>query len=212
MICFLKTVEKKDKRQKEEKSGHFKFKTLSYDPNKPRNRPDYLKWVTDDEVKEYLSGRKLNYGVLIMNILYDNNAGNIIRSANAFGAKEIILYGHKKFDRRASVGTEFYSYFRHIKYVEDLEEVFSEYDTIVSIENTEDALPLASFKWKKDKKTLLIFGQESSGIPEEILKKSDFKVKITQFGSVRSLNVAVAAGIVMHDYSLKVGALDKYKD
>ena len=147
-----------------------------------------------------------------MNILYDNNAGNIIRSANAFGAKEIILYGHKKFDRRASVGTEFYSYFRHIKYVEDLEEVFSEYDTIVSIENTEDALPLASFKWKKDKKTLLIFGQESSGIPEEILKKSDFKVKITQFGSVRSLNVAVAAGIVMHDYSLKVGALDKYKD
>lgn len=193
------------------KNFEFKAKTPAFDPNKPRNRPDYLKWMTDDEVKKYLAERKLNYGVLIVNVLYDNNAGNIIRSANAFGAKEIILFGHKRFDRRASVGTEYYLPFRQVKYVEDLDEVFLEYDLKVAIENTFDAKPLQDFKWEDNKKTLLIFGQENEGIPEEILSKCDHKVQIVQLGSVRSLNVSVAAGIVMHDYCAKVGALEKYK-
>jgi len=203
----------KEDNPESKKYGHFEFKskTLSYDPNKPRNRPDYLKWLTDKEVKKYLGERKLNYGILIVNILYDNNAGNIVRSGNAFGAKEIILYGHKSFDRRASVGTEFYSHFRHIKYVEDLDLVFNEYDIIVGVENTKGAIPLEDFVWNNKKKTLLVFGQESSGLPKKVLQRCDYKVSIVQFGSVRSLNVSVAAGIVMYDYCSKTGALKKYK-
>lgn len=204
-------MSEKEKKQSNKDSGQFEFKTLSYDSGKPRNRPDYLKWMSDGEVKKYLAERKLNFGILIVNVLYDNNAGNIIRSANAFGAQEIILYGHKKYDRRASVGTEFYLDFKHIKYVEDLDSVFSEYDVSVAVENTKDAIPLQDFSWTKDKRTLLVFGQESSGIPEEVIKKCDYMVKIVQFGSVRSLNVSVSAGIVMHDYCSKVGALEKFK-
>lgn len=185
--------------------GHFEFKSLAYDPTKPRNVADYLKWMTDDETKKHLDEQRLNFGVLIMNLLFDNNAGNIVRSANAFGANEIILYGHKKFDRRASVGAEFYSHFRHLKYTEDLDKLFKEYEMIVAVENTPDAIPLKSFEWNKDKKTLMIFGQESGGIPKEILDKCDAIVSINQRGSVRSLNVAVAAGIVMNDYGEKVG-------
>ncbi len=186
----------------------FSSKTPAYDPNKPRNRADYLKWLTDEEVKKYLAERKLNYGVMIVNILYDNNAGNIVRSANAFGAKEIILYGHKTFDRRASVGAEFYEHFRHIKFVEDIDAVCAEYDVIVAVENgahlpQEKVSSLADFAWDSSKKTLIIFGQESGGIPTEILNKCHHVVEIRQFGSVRSLNVAVAAGIVMNDYCTK---------
>ncbi len=186
------------------KTGSFSFKNLAYDPNKPRNTVDYMKWLSEEETKRYMEERRLNYGVLIMNLLYDNNAGNIVRSANAFGASEIILYGHKKFDRRASVGAEFYSHFRHLKYVEDLDELFGEYDIVVAIENTSNAESLGTFKWDRNKKTLIIFGQESIGIPKEVLDKCDHVVGITQRGSVRSLNVAVAAGIVMNDYSMKV--------
>ncbi len=65
----------------------FNFNSLAYDPNKPRNVADYLKWLTDDETKKYLSERRLNFSVLILNVLLDNNAGNIVRSANAFGAQ-----------------------------------------------------------------------------------------------------------------------------
>lgn len=185
--------------------GEFDFKNPAYDPNKPRNVADYLKWLTDEETEKYLEERKLNFSVLIMNILFDNNAGNIVRSANAFGAREIIFYGHKKFDRRASVGAEFYSRFRHIKFVEDLVELFKKHEIIVGVENTKDAESLGDFKWNHDKKTLMIFGQESGGIPNEILDKCDSVVAITQRGSVRSLNVAVAAGIAMNDYCEKAG-------
>jgi tRNA G18 (ribose-2'-O)-methylase SpoU len=181
----------------------FEFKSLSYDPNKPRNVADYLKWLTDEDTKKYLDEKRLNFSVLIMNILFDNNAGNIVRSANAFGAQEIILYGHKKFDRRASVGAEFYSYFRHIKYVDDLDALFKEFEVVVGIENSEEAVPLKSFEWDKNKKTLMIFGQESGGIPKEVLDKCTSVVAIKQRGSVRSLNVAVAAGIIMNDYGEK---------
>ncbi len=189
------------------KTGHFEFKseTLAYDPNKPRNVADYLKWLTHEETMKHLDEERLNFSVLIMNILFDNNAGNIVRSANAFGAEEIILYGHKKFDRRASVGAEFYSHFRHIKFTEDLDAVFKEYDVVVAIEKTPDAVPLSDYAWDKSKKTLLVFGQESGGIPPEVLEKCSAVVAINQRGSVRSLNVAVAAGIVMNDYCEKVG-------
>ena len=183
----------------------FEFNSLAYDPNKPRNVADYLKWLTDEETKKYLEEKKLNFGVLIMNILFDNNAGNIVRSANAFGAQEIILYGHKKFDRRASVGAEFYSHFRHLKFVEDLDALFKEYDVIVGVENIASAIPLGEYEWDKNKRTLMIFGQESAGISPEILEKCDTVVAITQRGSVRSLNVAVAAGIVMNEYCEKTG-------
>ncbi len=181
----------------------FAFKSLSYDTTKPRNVADYMKWLTEDETEKYMSERRLNFSVLIMNILFDNNAGNIVRSANAFGAEEIILYGHKKFDRRASVGAEFYAHFRHIKFVEDLEPLFAQYDHIVAIENTADAVPLKNFTWDGSKKTLMIFGQESAGIPPEILARCTDVVSIEQRGSVRSLNVAVAAGIIMNDYCTK---------
>jgi len=46
------------------KLGEFKFKTLSYDPNKPKNRPDYLKWMTDEETIKYLNEKKLNYWLI----------------------------------------------------------------------------------------------------------------------------------------------------
>lgn len=178
-------------------------KNLAYDQNKQRNVVDYLKWLNAEDTQKYLEEKKLNYGVLIVNVLYDNNAGNIVRSANAFGAREIILYGHRKFDRRASVGAEFYSHFRHIKYVEDVDPLFAEYDVVVAIDNTPGSVPLRDFAWDASKKTLIIFGQESEGIPEYILKKCTATVAIDQRGSVRSLNVAVAAGIVMNDYVTK---------
>lgn len=186
-----------------DKKGKFAFKSLAYSTTKPRNVADYMKWMSEEETEKYLSEKRLNFDVLILNILFDNNAGNIVRSANAFGAGEIILYGHKKFDRRASVGSEFYSHFKHLKFVEDLDELFKQYDDIVAIENVDKSEPLEAFEWDKSKKTLMIFGQESAGIPEEILNKCTHTVAIHQRGSVRSLNVAVAAGIVMHDYVAK---------
>ena len=186
------------------------FKSLVYDANAKRNVVDHLKWMKEEEIQNYLGGRKNNFSILLLNIDYDNNAGNIIRSANAFGAREIILYGRKKFDRRASVGVEFYTKFRQLKFVEEIEPVFAEYDQVVALENNvENVVKLNEFKWDKAVRTLICVGQEGNGLPKEILDKCDHCLEIPQVGSVRSLNVSAASAIVMYDYCVKTDGFNK---
>jgi tRNA G18 (ribose-2'-O)-methylase SpoU len=181
------------------------FQNPVYDPNKTRAVVDYMKWMSTIEIKNDLDLRKQNFSILLVNIDYDNNSGNIIRSANAMGAKEVILYGRRSFDRRSSMGTEFYMEFQQITFVEEIDEVLKEYDVVVGLENGVEAKNLIDYKWNKNLKTLICLGQEGNGIPQEILDKCHDLVEIPQVGSVRSLNVGTAAGIVMYDYCAKVG-------
>jgi tRNA G18 (ribose-2'-O)-methylase SpoU len=179
------------------------FQNPVYDPNKARAVVDYMKWMSTDEIKIDLEKHKQNFSILLVNIDYDNNSGNIIRTANAMGAKEVILYGRRNFDRRSSMGTEFYMEFQQIKFVEEIDEVLKGYDIIVGLENGIEAKNLIDYKWNKNLKSLICLGQEGNGIPTEILAKCHDLVEIPQVGSVRSLNVGTAAGIVMYDYTAK---------
>jgi tRNA G18 (ribose-2'-O)-methylase SpoU len=45
---------------------------------------------------------------------------------------------------------------------------------------------------------VLLFGQEGSGLTEEARAEADGVLSIAQFGSTRSINAGVAAGIAMH--------------
>ncbi len=197
----------------DEKYGKkIEFKTQIVDPNKPRNVVDHLQWLPKDEdIINEISKNKNNFSLLLLNIDYDNNTGSIIRSANIFGAEEVLLYGRKKFDRRASVGAEFYSKFRQIKFVEEIEPIFKEFDLVVALENNIEnkTIKLPDYHWDKSQKTLICLGQEGTGLPKEILDKVHLVLEIPQFGSVRSLNVATSAGIVMYDYCLKTKAFEK---
>jgi tRNA G18 (ribose-2'-O)-methylase SpoU len=192
------------------------FQNPIIDPNKPRAVVDYMKWMDTIEIKNELEKTKNNFGVLMVNIDYDNNSGNIVRTANAFGAIEVILYGRRKFDRRSSMGTEFYMNFQQIRYIEEIDEALKDYDLIVGLDNIEDSVNIFDYNWKhgnptqnqdlpepNEPKTLICFGQESTGLPLEIIKRCDKLVHIPQYGSVRSLNVGTAAGIAMYDFVMK---------
>ncbi len=183
--------------------------TLPYIENEKRNVIDKFKWLSTEYIKAHTDTLRLSYSILLVNIEYDNNTGNIIRSSNAFGAKEVILYGRKKFDRRSAVGSEFYSNFKHVRFVEELEVVFKDYDCVVGLDNVSTAQPLEEFVWDINKNYLLCFGHEGSGLPIEILDRCDVTLEIFQMGTIRSLNVSVAAGIVMHDYCIKTAKKSK---
>jgi tRNA G18 (ribose-2'-O)-methylase SpoU len=185
------------------KTTAIEFQNLVYDPNKPRAVVDYMKWMSTIEIKQDLESRKQSFSILLVNIDYDNNSGNIIRTANALGATQVILYRRRNFDRRSSMGTEFYMDFQLIKYAEDIDSVLAEFDIIVGLENGIKAKNLVNYKWNKGLKTLICIGQESTGLPQAILDKCHDLVEIPQVGSVRSLNVGTAAGIAMYDYCTK---------
>jgi tRNA G18 (ribose-2'-O)-methylase SpoU len=68
---------------------------------------------------------------------------------------------------------------------------------VVAIEQMESSINLSDYKPEPNEKLALIFGNEISGISEDIIKDIDLCIEIPQFGTKHSFNIAVSAGIVL---------------
>ncbi len=163
---------------------------------------DEYKGLSPEEVKTALEPKRFDFSVLVANLVYDFNLGSIIRTANAFLAREVCIYGRKKADLRGAMGSYVYENVVHLPDRDALDRHAAEGGwSVVCFEETDRAEPLADFSWPE--RPLMVFGQEGPGIPAELLERADFTVVIPQFGSIRSLNAGVAAGIAMYDWHAK---------
>lgn len=170
-----------------------------------RNVIDYYKEWESDQIKADLDTRRLPFVVGLENISGDFNKSTIIRSSNAFLAKQSWIIGNKRWDRRGAVGTHNYI---HLKYAPSLDYIYLNEPDIrdmrwVAIDNVPGAVPITHYDWRPD--TFMIFGEERRGVSPMALGMAEDVVMIPQLGSVRSLNVGVAGGIVMYDYASKLG-------
>ncbi|WP_040928699.1 TrmH family RNA methyltransferase [Nosocomiicoccus massiliensis] len=128
------------------------------------------------------------------------NLGTLIRTADAFNFKRILIgkntvdpYSDKVL--RSSQGSHF-----HIS-LEDVEliEVMQNFNgTILTTDLSGQSLTDKI----TDEKVMIVLGNEGHGVSQEVLAAANYKVKIDMPGDAESLNVAVAGGILMHQYSL----------
>ena len=172
-----------------------------------RNIIDYYAYWKTDAIKADMDDKRHNFSVVCVNFGVDFNIGSVIRNANAFLAKEVVLLGRKKWDRRGAVGTHNYLNFKHVKTIDDFATWLKTLTIphVVAVDNTPDATPINEFVWGSHRThTVMVFGQEDIGIPEDVKKLCPNTIYIPQYGSVRSLNVGVASGIAMHEYCRKV--------
>ena len=169
-----------------------------------RNIIDPYKYWTTEAILADLDEKRHNFSVLCCNIQGDFNLSTIVRNSNAFLAKQVIIYGKKKWDRRGAVGTQNYTNFKHVCEADDsqLDELLKDCH-VIGIDNVENAKPINKFDWNIDKHIVMCFGEENSGLPKEILDICDDIVYIEQYGSVRSLNVGCASSIAMFDFCSK---------
>lgn len=147
--------------------------------------------------------------ILILNDIRSvHNVGSIFRTADAAGASKIYLCGHTplpidRFGRKrkdlakVALGAEDSVSWEESKNIIDLiaklkEEKFH----IVSIEQSPDSIDYKNIKTAP--KICFILGSETEGIGDEILKISDEIAEIPMRGYKESLNVSVAAGIVLY--------------
>lgn len=159
---------------------------------------EYKSWETI-KIKEDLERKAFNYSVLMQHIAGDFNISTFVRNANAFGVKDLYYFGKRKWDRRGAVGTHNYKQLVHIDDLEDLKKLKLKY-RFVAVENSvEKPTEISSFIPKEN--DIYIFGEEMLGIKEEILELCDEFIYIKQYGSVRSLNVGTASGIIMNHVS-----------
>lgn len=162
-----------------------------------------VQWTTE-LVKKDLQSKSFPYAVLMENFAGDFNIGTVIRSANAFNARAVYYLGNKKYDRRGTVGTHLYTDVIHLKTRDQLLKLKEEYE-LVALENTvEAATPLVNATYSRP--PLFILGEEGVGITEETLQLCEKFVFIPQYGSVRSLNAAVAGSLIMNDFVTKYNA------
>lgn len=165
----------------------------------------YKEWEVNAIIGDLDTKRK-NFTVLCSNVENDFNIATAIRNSNAFLASEVWIYGRKQYDRRGTVGTHHYTHFRHVKTIDnvynEIEQLKKKHEKVrvVGVDNIPDALPIGNYAWSKHEHVLMIFGQEKNGVPKELLNICDDVVYIKQYGSVRSLNVGTASGIVMNSY------------
>ena len=149
-----------------------------------RNLIDSYKGKSIEEIKNNLIANKTPFEVAIENFQHDFNIGTVVRNANAFNARAVHIIGKKHWNRRGAMKTEVYLDVYHHKDV-------------------------ASFiAWSKanNKHLIAIDNQEGSillndGLSKEMIENCDKMVAIEQFGSTRSVNVGVASGIIMYEFT-----------
>lgn len=169
-----------------------------------RNLIDKLKGLTNEEVKAELGRQRNDLEVAIENVMHDFNAGTIVRSANNFNVARVHIVGRRKYNRRGAMCTDKYLeifYWPNVsEFIEDQRRRGRE---VVALENNVlEAKKLSEKEFEKP--TTLVFGSESEGLSYEMLAAVDEARYIESFGSTRSVNVGVAAGIAMYEWTRQV--------
>lgn len=162
-----------------------------------RNVLDEFKgWKHEDIVKE-LDRRDSGLEIAVENVERDFSMGSIVRSANAFGVRHVHVIGRRQWNKRGAMATDKYLNVHYYQDAEEFAEAMNKRERrIIVVDNIPGSIPLHAATIPKE--AVLVFGQEGPGVSAELAAKAEIIVAIEQFGSTRSINVGVAAGIAMY--------------
>ena len=164
-----------------------------------RNVADRYRYWTVEAIVADLDARRHPFHVAIENFGHDLNIGTVVRTANAFLAAEVHVVGRRRWNRRGAMVTDRYQHVRHHPDVAALLAFAAgEGLAVVAVDNAPGAVPLETVALPE--KCVLLFGQEGPGLTAEARAAAGLTVSIAQFGSTRSINAGVAAGIAMHTW------------
>lgn len=164
-----------------------------------RNVVDAYRYWRREAIVADIDTRRHPLHIAIENFGNDANIGAVVRTANAFAVHTVHIVGRRRWNRRGAMVTDRYQHLSHHDSTADLLEFAAGAGlTVVAVDNIEGAVPIETTALPRD--ALLVFGQEGPGISEEIRSGAAATVSIAQFGSTRSVNAAVAAGIAMHTW------------
>ncbi|MGX7023662.1 TrmH family RNA methyltransferase [Vagococcus hydrophili] len=138
--------------------------------------------------------------LLLDNVQDPGNVGTMIRTADAAGFDAVILgegtadiYNSKVV--RSMQGSQFHIQIEEADLLKKIDELKQSSVTLYGTELNEEAISYQEIN--KDHKLGIILGNEGQGVSREVLENTDYNVYIPMKGQAESLNVAIAAGIIM---------------
>ena len=164
-----------------------------------RNVVDGYRYWRLDAIVADLDLRRHPFHVAIENFNHDFNIGSVVRTANAFLAKEVHVVGRRRWNRRGAMVTDRYQHIRHHIDADDLCEWSSAQGLpLIGIDNLPGSVPIE--KAQLPRECVLLFGQEGEGLSAGARANCSVVLSISQFGSTRSINAGAAAAIAMHTW------------
>ena len=156
-------------------------------------------------VDEFKESEKLPIVVVLENIRSAYNVGSVFRTADAFLLSGIYICGYTAYPphkeiKKTALGAEDTVHWKHFKKVEDaIEELRAEGYKIYAVEQVKDSIQLHQFHEVVDpgEPLAVILGNEVTGVEQSTIALSDGCIEIPQLGMKHSLNVSVAAGVVL---------------
>ena len=161
------------------------------------------------DIPEFKKVKKTPLIVVLDNVRSALNVGAIFRSCDAFLIKKIILCGvtacpPNKEIRKSALGSSDSVEWEYIKETTNAINILKEKGySIVAIEQTNKSILLDKFI-PQEEPIAIVLGNEVTGVSEKVIRQCDISVEIPQYGTKHSLNISVAAGIVIWKFSSKL--------
>jgi len=132
------------------------------------------------------------------------NIGSLFRMADAFGIENLILCGENiQLGRKVSKTSRATEKVVNYNICESAIDILTEFKKkeyqIISLEITDNSLPIHHFKFSKEKPIVLVIGDENFGVSNAILELSDAIIHIEMFGQNSSMNVVQATNIAVYE-------------
>ena len=160
-------------------------------------------------IEEFKKSKKTSAIVILDNIRSIHNVGSIFRTSDSFLIEKIIISGYtatpenSKMEKTALGSSDSVEW----EYTEDVIDTIKNLKykgvKIISVEQADKSLKIEKFTPEEGVKYAFVFGNEVEGVSDEIILESDQVLEIPQVGTKHSLNVSVAAGIILWDFYRK---------
>jgi tRNA G18 (ribose-2'-O)-methylase SpoU len=161
-------------------------------------------------VHEFKEAEKMPLVVVLDNIRSMHNVGSVFRTADAFLLRGIYLCGytpqppHRDIHKTALGATETVEWKYAETTVEAVQRLKDDGYQVYAVEQVQNSIPLHQFNMDQHAAVAVVFGNEVSGVEEAVLKLCDGSIEIPQLGMKHSLNISVAAGIVLWELVRKL--------
>lgn len=170
-------------------------------------------FVTKDRLKrfeEVLNLRTKYLTVVMEDVYHLHNASAVIRSADIFGIQEVHVIERKfakRLDKKIALGAQKWTDIQRYKSTEECLRSLKKRDyTIVATTPSKDSLPIDTLTISG--KMAFLFGAEKEGLSTVVLEQADRLVHIPMVGFTESLNVSVAAAIILQQMTTKLRTSD----
>lgn len=160
-------------------------------------------------VEEFKKSEKSNLHVVLDNVRSMHNVGSVFRSSDAFLISSLLLCGytpappHRDIHKTALGATETVQWKYYSTTREAVLAAREQGCSVWAVEQAEGSIPLHElsagrlFNSSAGGNIAVVFGNEVDGVADDVLQLCDGCIEIPQFGSKHSLNISVAAGIVL---------------